>query len=92
MLRHLLKPYDKAWIIPIPNHTSWTKHDLSNACPELAEQLFHAYKVEQILSRLALSKGWPSPAPVIAGSLYLIGYLLSKEIVEVSPKEMSFLC
>ncbi len=92
MLRHLLNPCDKAWIIPIPNHTSWTKNDLSNACPELAEQIFDAYKVEQILSRLALRKRWTSPAPVVAGSLYLIGHLLSKEIVEVSPKEMSFLC
>ena len=26
MLRYLLKPSDKAWIVPIPNHTSWTKH------------------------------------------------------------------
>ncbi len=90
MLRYLLKPTDKAWIVPIPNHTSWTKAELSKACPELAEQLCQAYEVNQILSRLELEEQWPNPAPVIAGSLYLIGDLLSKEIVKASEKEIPF--
>ena len=81
MLRHLLKPFDIAWIVPVPSHTSWTKIQLSKACPELAQQLMEANVVEEVLERLVLTRQWPNPPPVIAGSLYLIGDLITKDII-----------
>ena len=82
MLRNLVQPYDKAWIVPVPNHISWGKAELSKACPDLAEQLSYNNEVEQILSKLQKDRKWPSPEPVIAGSLYLIGDLLLRGVIK----------
>ncbi len=76
MLKHLLRAKDTAWIVPVPNHNSWRKPQLSKACPELAGQINEAKNVEEVLKKLLLKKKWPSPPPVIAGSLYLIGDLM----------------
>ena len=81
MLRHLIKPYDIAWIVPVPNHNSWSKAQLAATCPELANQLRQANEVEQVFSTLQMKNQWPSPPPVVAGSLYLIGDLLKQKIV-----------
>ncbi len=82
MLKNLLKPIDKAWIIPVPGHYSWTKKSLSDACNNFYDQLFEARCVEEVLNKLLLIKQWPCPSPVIAGSLYLIGELISKRLIK----------
>ncbi len=81
MLRHLLNPCDTAWIVPVPNHDSWSKKKLSETCPELDKQLIQANNVEEVFIQLHARSPWPSPPPVIAGSLYLIGELLGKKVV-----------
>ena len=81
IIRNLLKPSDIAWLVPIPNHQSWTSFQLSETCPELSEQLKSADKVEEVLQKLHLEKKWPEPPPVIAGSIYLVGDLLTKNII-----------
>ena len=81
MLRHLLKPNDIAWIVPVPNHKSWSKLDISMACPELAKQFRQAKKVEEVFKLLLTEHQWPKPPPVVGGSLYLIGDLLKEKII-----------
>lgn len=80
MLRHLLKPRDIAWIVPVPNHDSWNKYQLSMACPELANQIVEANHIEEVFKKLLMKSKWPTPPPVIAGSLYLIGDLITKHV------------
>ena len=80
MLRELMKPADQAWIVPVAGHRSWRCSELKEACPELALQLLEAKGVDQVLSRLENLGGWPSPAPIVAGSLYLLGNLLGRGV------------
>ncbi len=76
MLRSLLKKNDFAWIVPVPNHESWNKENIAIACPDLSNQIYKAKGVNEVLKALELKEKWPSPPPVVTGSLYLIGELL----------------
>ena len=83
MLQLLLKPNDFAWIIPVPGHESWTLDRLSDACPNLVDQMGRANDVVEVLNGLASAPGsWPNPSPLIAGSLYLLGELMAEGIIE----------
>ena len=83
MLQLLLEPNDFAWIIPVPGHQSWTLDRLSDACPNLANQMGGANDVLEVLNRLVSAPGsWPNPSPLIAGSLYLLGELMAQRIIE----------
>lgn len=75
MIKHLLQPNDQAWIIPVPEHRSWSLEHLQHAAPELAHQLRGAADATEAFNQLE-HEGWPQAAPVVAGSLYLIGHLL----------------
>ena len=83
MLQLLLEPNDFAWIIPVPGHESWTLDRLSDACPNLVDQMGQANDVVDVLNGLASAPGsWPNPSPLIAGSLYLLGELMAQGIIE----------
>ncbi len=86
MIRHLLKSNDVAWIVPVPDHKSWSEYSLSKACPELAKQLISAESVQVAFSEIRQSSEWPKPPPVVVGSLYLIGDLLRNEIINNQTK------
>ena len=73
ILSALLAPGDRAWIVPVPGHASWSAARLADALPQLAAQLTQAATLEQALP-LAWAGG-AQPA-VVAGSLYLLGTLL----------------
>ena len=87
MLKALLHSKDEAWILPVPGHRSWTRAMLIKAAPawsgqlqELPEQPNNPDSTEavvKVLERLD-QKGWPKADPVIAGSLYLLGALMSE--------------
>ncbi len=81
ILQQLLRKHDRAWIVPLPKGSSWSKKQLSEIYPERKNQLFHAKDAEEALKQINAANNWPNPPPVIAGSLYLIGDLLSKKIV-----------
>ncbi len=81
ILRILLKKNDLAWIVPIPGHKSWSKFDLQKKCHDLSGQIKNASSVEDCLLTL-YEKGWPNPPPVVTGSLYLLGDLFSKKLIE----------
>ena len=81
MLRHLVKANDVAWIVPVPSHDSWNEDTLSKACPELAKQLVQGIEVQSVFSQILKEEEWPTPPPVVLGSLYLIGDLLTRKIV-----------
>ena len=81
MLQQLLGPLDKAWIVPVPGHRSWSLGQLKPALPLQAHQLKSAETALEALDQL-VDQGWPASAPVLAGSLYLIGHLMENGTLE----------
>ena len=82
MLQLLLQPQDQAWIVPVANHRSWTREALLQAKPHWMDQLSDATSPEDALKRIEETRDWPQPMPVLAGSLYLIGDLLERRLVQ----------
>ncbi len=85
MLQTLLQPQDRAWIVPVPDHNSWTLEALLQRSPQLTQQwrqqLIAASSVEQALVQINAPERRKSTVPVLAGSLYLIGDLLARAVV-----------
>ena len=81
ILHNLIREKDLAWIVPIPNQQCWSKDQILSYCPEYRTQLREALSVEEVLLIIKKRKEWPSPPPVITGSLYLIGDLFQKQIL-----------
>ena len=86
MLKYLLKPLDIAWIVPVPNHTSWSQKELLTLCSNFSKQLKSARNVEEVLSRILLDKQWSKSTPVITGSIYLIGDLIKQKVIDLGTK------
>ena len=82
MLQLLLQPQDQAWIVPVSNHRSWTRDALLQTMPHWKDQLIDADSPEDALKRIEETRDWPQPMPVLAGSLYLIGDLLERRLVQ----------
>ena len=80
MLQTLLQPQDTAWIIPVPGHNSWSRTALLQELPKLGQQLQEANDLETVLNQFS-SDAWPTPMPIVAGSLYLIGDLFARGVV-----------
>ncbi|KAF0654944.1 bifunctional folylpolyglutamate synthase/dihydrofolate synthase [Cyanobium sp. Copco_Reservoir_LC18] len=72
MLEQLLRPGDRAAVVAVPEHVSWTLEELAAACPGKADQLEPAGSLAAGLDSL-LPAG---PLPVVAGSLFLLGAVL----------------
>ena len=83
MLKSLLKPSDLAWIVPVPSHTSWTEKELSNRCPNYSSQLRTALNAEEALTMILLEDKSHVPIPVITGSIYLIGDLIKRKVIQL---------
>tara|TARA_Y100001968_G_scaffold329896_1_gene380320 strand:- start:2871 stop:4022 length:1152 start_codon:yes stop_codon:yes gene_type:complete len=79
ILQYLVKPKDKVWIIPVPEHSSWTQKELAESCQSLARQLNHASDIQEVLSKIFSSKKSHFPIPVVTGSIYLIGSLIKRK-------------
>lgn len=76
LLQALLAPADRAWIVPVPGHASWSGPDLAAALPAQAHQLHRAEDLDEAIALAAASAG--GQRLVVAGSLYLIGAVLSQ--------------
>jgi dihydrofolate synthase/folylpolyglutamate synthase len=74
MLATLLAPGDRAWLVPVPDHASWSRAALVHAQPELAHQVEEA---PDLGTALQASTAAASGTVVVAGSLYLLGALLA---------------
>jgi dihydrofolate synthase/folylpolyglutamate synthase len=77
---------DRAWIVPVPGHASWSHAALRDALaatnPTLAKQLQPAPDLEVALGQAAADGSAADTRPVmVAGSLYLIGHLLSQPLL-----------
>ena len=72
MLEQLLRPGDRAAVVAVPEHASWTLEELAAACPGKADQLEPAGSLAAGLDSL-LPGG---PLPVVAGSLFMLGAVL----------------
>jgi dihydrofolate synthase/folylpolyglutamate synthase len=75
MLEHLLHPGDRAAIVPVPGHASWSAAELAEALPERAAQLQPVATPREGLAWLAAA-GPFAPVPVVTGSLVLLGAVL----------------
>ena len=80
MLEVLLAPGDRAWLVPVPEHASWSRAALVEAKPNLGHQLEAAPDLAAALQAAttlrAATTGSSGPV-VVAGSLYLLGALLA---------------
>ena len=80
VLRALLGPEDRAFVVPIPDHRAWSLEALAAACPELAGQLASVPELEDGLQQLSGAGAGENPPgsalPVVAGSLYLLGAVM----------------
>jgi len=74
MLTTLLAPGDRAWLVPVPGHASWSRAALIRAQPALATQLQEASDLNGALQAATAAS---SGTVVVAGSLYLLGALLA---------------
>jgi len=81
ILHKLIREKDLAWIVPIPGQQSWSKDQILSCRPEFKDQIKEALSVEDVLSALKQQHRWPSPPPIISGSLYLIGDLFQRKIL-----------
>ena len=81
ILNKLIKKGDLAWIVPVPDQQSWSREQILSLCPQYKDKIKEAFCVEEILSTLKKQNRWPSPPPVISGSLYLIGDLFQRGIL-----------
>jgi len=81
ILHTLIREKDLAWIVPVPGQQSWSKDQILSFCPEYKDQIKEAFTVEEVLSTLKNQHRWPSPPPIISGSLYLIGDLFQRKIL-----------
>ena len=87
ILQTLLAPGDRAWIVPVPGHVSWSCDQLASqlqAHPSLAAALRPALDLDQALEAAAMPDAEQEgladpPSVVVAGSLYLIGHLLAAQ-------------
>ncbi len=83
ILQILLAPGDRAWIVPVPGHASWSTEALQAACPTWSQALQSAPDLETALSEATAAGGQSTggsqaaPPVLVAGSLYLIGHLLA---------------
>jgi len=77
LLQALLAPGDRAWIVPVPGHASWSCQALVAALPGLADALREAPDWPAGITAAAAGAG--TQRLIVAGSLYLIGALLSEE-------------
>lgn len=74
ILEALLAPGDRAWIVPVPGHASWSCEQLRHECVSQASSLHQAPDFASALERAAQSA---QGAVVVAGSLYLLGSVLA---------------
>ena len=70
-----------AWIVPVPDHSSWTLVALLERSPQWRHQLTAASSAEQALVEINFRGSYQNSLPVLAGSLYLIGDLLARAVV-----------
>jgi dihydrofolate synthase / folylpolyglutamate synthase len=75
LLATLLAPDDRAWIVPVPGHASWSCAELAAAVPQRASQLQQAADLAEGVERAHRAAG--GDRLILAGSLYLIGELLA---------------
>ena len=83
ILNSLLQPNDLAWIVPVPNHSSWEKEVLLKNNPRYSHQIRSSLHVEEALYKISLKHKKQSPNIVITGSIYLLGDLLKRKVVNL---------
>ncbi len=85
MINSLIKANDSAWIVPVPEQLSWTSKEILSIYPKFSKQLKDVLDTETALSLITSLKGQHSCTYiVITGSIYLIGDLMRRKIIDTS--------
>ncbi|MCP9825840.1 glutamate ligase domain-containing protein, partial [Synechococcus sp. EJ6-Ellesmere] len=82
MVRALLAPSDRAWLVPVPEHPCWSLEALLAEAPALAGRLWASPSLAEALSAATASAD--GGVVVVAGSLYLIGALIGSGALQQS--------
>jgi len=81
ILKNLIREKDLAWIVPIPGQKSWSKDQILSFYPSNKNQIKEAFNVEEVLFKLKGLEKWPTPKPIVTGSLHLIGDLFQRKVL-----------
>ena len=81
ILKNLIREKDYAWIVPIPGQKSWSKDQILSFYPSNKNQIKEAFNVEEVLFKLKGLEKWPTPKPIVTGSLHLIGDLFQRKVL-----------
>ncbi|CAK6700113.1 folylpolyglutamate synthase/dihydrofolate synthase family protein [Synechococcus sp. CBW1107] len=82
MVRALLAPSDRAWLVPVPEHPCWSLEALLAEAPALAGRLWASPSLAEALSAATASAD--GGVVVVAGSLYLMGALIGSGALQQS--------
>jgi len=82
IIRTLIKPCDNAWIIPVPNQSSWNLQKVLESCPEFSDKFHSCKDLDEIIMILSHNSKAKKSPKVITGSLYLIGKII--DIFEIT--------
>ncbi len=85
IISSLLKQNDLAWITPIPGALSWKREEISAISPNHLKQMIEVESVEDALSMIfGKEHDHHTPITVITGSIYLIGDLIERQVINFS--------
>jgi len=76
IIRTLIKPYDNAWIIPVPDQSSWNIQKVLEYCPEFSDRFHTCKDLDEIIMILRHNSKTKKSPNIITGSLYLIGSII----------------
>jgi dihydrofolate synthase/folylpolyglutamate synthase len=79
IFQHLLRPGDRLWLVPVPDHSSADLEELKSLAQQICPQLRDLQTFSDCFDALqALSTTTSETLNVLCGSLYLVGYFLEK--------------
>lgn len=79
ILQILLKPEDELHLVPVPDHSSAVPQDLAALAQQVCPRLSNCQTYDELFNALdVLWQNSSSDLVVLCGSLYLVGYFLSK--------------
>lgn len=74
----LLRPQDKLYLVPVPDHSSADPIALAKLAQEVCPKLGDCQTFSDLFLALKKTQQTPENLTVLCGSLYLVGYFLSK--------------
>jgi len=74
----LLRPQDKLYLVPVPDHSTADPEALASLAKQVCPDLEECLTFRDLFPALTTTQQTPENLTVLCGSLYLVGYFLSK--------------